>query len=157
MRLRWVVDNPRGPKGGNNDVTTIFRSIASARRNVKRGEEGALGRVLELDLDDLAATDLSAEARHQYAERMMIKWSERCLETHVANLPSGPLFDGKERRNDHLTALPELTREDMRELGEAFAVWLAWRGTRRAKPYMEEANLGDAIVSILGKLGEVAG
>ena len=36
-RLTGTREGASGPKGGNNDVTTIFRSTSSAIRNVKRG------------------------------------------------------------------------------------------------------------------------
>jgi hypothetical protein len=154
-RLRYVVDNPRGPKGGNNDVPTIFKSAESARRSIKRGVHGTKGRVIKFDLDDGEEQGIPPELEHAHAERMMVKWSQRCLETRSGLHDSGPLF-----RDAHpvgeLAAIPELRREDFVQLAEHFARWTAWRNTQRKKPYEAERELGDAIRTVLAKLGEAA-
>ena len=52
-RLRFIADNPRGPRGGNHDVRTLFSSAHSAHRNVLEVKGKRVGRVLLVDLDEL--------------------------------------------------------------------------------------------------------
>lgn len=150
MRTRYIVDNPRGPRGGNNDVHATFTSESSARRNVKRGEGSARGRVLVVDLDDLCDFDASPHEELEHAERMMCKWAQRCEETRTAMPGFGP---------SPLVPDAKLGREDLRGLSAAFVAWIAWvtaqrQGARSGVPYAPEADLHDAIVTLFEQLGE---
>lgn len=156
-RIRYAVDNPRGPRGGENDVRTMFSNTATAKRNVRRGAAETMGVILEIDLDDLAVVGASPCEQQQHAERMMVKWSQRVLELRSGTVDAGPLFSGAPTSSD-LPAIPQLTRADLRRVADVFARWTAWCNSRppitRGHHYQPERDLRAAICDLLAKAGE---
>ncbi len=64
-RLRYIADNPRGPRGGNRDVRSLFSSADAARRNTDRSRGG---RVLQVDLDLLLVCGTDIDQLFQWHE-----------------------------------------------------------------------------------------
>lgn len=79
-RLRYIADNPRGPRGGNHDARTLFSSADSARRSVIKG-----GQVLLVDLDGLPRVPAAEETS---AARMdeALSWHRARLQHHESEM-----------------------------------------------------------------------
>lgn len=74
-RLRYVADNPRGPRGGNHDARTLYASAHSAGRAVLVVKNEPVGRVLLVDLDELMP--LKFDDGNFHADRdAMFAWHE---------------------------------------------------------------------------------
>lgn len=83
-RLRFIVDRPRGKRGGHNDERHLYKSLSSAKTgsSAKKGVEyngrvfrpdRAAGRILTVDLDDLPIVDASIEESFAFHERAALR------------------------------------------------------------------------------------
>lgn len=104
-RLRYIADNIRGPRGGHNDVRTLFSAEWSAKRNLDDG-----GRVLQVDLDDLLIIDANADATFQWHDARAIYHATEMLRMREAGGGSLPVAQW-------------LTSVDIATLADAAAEW----------------------------------
>lgn len=127
-RLRYIADNPRGPRGGNHDVRTLFSSAESASRNVlKLKGQPPAGKVLLVDLDELLVVKQSVWNVDDLAEReanfhadfdAVFAWHEQRWQHHGAEvLRLRPLADGLSREPAYLTT------HDLARLREVVSEW----------------------------------
>lgn len=110
-RLRYIVDRPRGPRGGNHDEPYAFRN----RESAERAAEPLAGRrfrpagtVFEIDLDALQPIGASLEEQFAWHERQALHH-----ETEMLRL----------RPHAEAKQAPALTTSDMARIREAVAAW----------------------------------
>jgi hypothetical protein len=114
-RLRYIVDRPRGPRGGNNESPALYRSLGAAKGNATpgparfRSDRGRVaGRVLQLDLDEMLPIDADVDEQFQWHERQMLHHNAEMLRLR-------PLAES--RPASHLATA------EMTQLREAVAEW----------------------------------
>lgn len=78
-RLRYIVDRPRGPRGGNNESLALYRDFGPAKRNAEPREpryrddrRRPEGKVLVVDLDMLLHVFASIDEQFEHHERMAL-------------------------------------------------------------------------------------
>lgn len=129
-RLRYIVDRPRGPRGGHNDTgpyyTLSSAKLAAASRDEVIGYQGALvrpakvkGTILVVDIDEMLPVD--ADSDREFA------WHESRMQYHAGEAQR--LKPGIELR----TAEQFLTREDLARLRQRIEEhFAAIKGERRS-------------------------
>ncbi len=82
-RLRFIVDRPRGPRGGNNDSRSLYKDLSAAKLGVEerpaREWAGQIiraakpaGRILVVDLDAILPFDATPDEHVQWHESQML-------------------------------------------------------------------------------------
>lgn len=84
-RLRYIADNPRGPRGGNHDIRTLFSSPESARRSVLVHKNGARGQVLIVDLDALFRVPAKEESSAAVMDQTY-SWHAARMQYHASEM-----------------------------------------------------------------------
>jgi hypothetical protein len=109
-RLRFIADNPRGPRGGNHDVPTIFKSPDSARRNtlIVKGER--VGRVLVADLDALLVKGWDHD--------VVFQWHDRRMQFHASEM-----MRMRESESSGVVQAKWLTTDDLMTIREVVSEW----------------------------------
>ncbi len=128
--MRYIVDRPRGPRGGNNDSPAMYRAIGPARRNAaprssRWDSDGDRqpGRVLAFDLDALLPVDATIDEHFEWHERMALHHGGELLRLRPEN--SSPPVPGR--------SWPWLNTTDLARLREAAAAWIDTFPRRDAK------------------------
>lgn len=93
-RLRYIVDMPRGPRGGNNDVRHMYTWVESAKRALRSGTRGIQmpepkGHVLQLDLDDLYVVGSDFDATFQWHDRRALHHTTEAMRMREAEERGG--------------------------------------------------------------------
>lgn len=121
-RLRYIADNPRGPRGGNHDVRTLFSSFESASRNVFRHKDVKPGCVLLVDLDELLSVQCPAAHEEpgdiNVAFDKLFAWHEARIQHHAAECTRIRGCEGS-----GLPLLHVLTTHDLALLREVVSEW----------------------------------
>lgn len=125
-RLRYIADNPPGPRGGNRAALQLFMSEHTAKRHAETVEAfynaPATGRVKVIDLDDLLPVDATAEEALQFHESRAVFHTGEMLRTRPDDVQRDPNY---------------LSTADIAKLRHAAEQWLTdWdkRGAERRRP-----------------------
>lgn len=151
-RLRFIVDRPRGPRGGNNDARHLYSTLDSAKTAAMPKKEQVWnnrivsaarpeGAVLCVDLDELLPVGADLDEQIAYHERRMLHHDSELMRLREA---PGP-------------AVAYLTAEDMAELREVVSEWDAEEDRLRrgggATPAARGAYFKLRDLWLAGKLG----
>lgn len=149
-RVRYFVDRPRGPRGGNNDSGPYY-TLHTAKRHAAKtddvvGYQGRLirparceGTILAVDLDELKPYGVDSDREFE--------WHESRMQYHAAEAQR--LRPGAELK----TAEQFLTHEDLAELRELLGKHFeAIKGRHRTWPLK---GMRDAQVALEKRLREL--
>lgn len=147
-RLRYIVDRPRGPRGGNNVVRHMYAWVESAKRALSTGTRGVQksepkGRVLQLDLDDLYIVGSDFDETFQWHDRRALHHTTEAMRMRGVEQSGTPQAEW-------------LTTADIAELREAASEWELEVNRARKTPASHRAFFVLRDLLRAGKLGRSA-